>query len=322
MKWHFNRLTHTYGSPLLLAIALLGGLLFMSAGYLLWKVNRLGKELTEVRTLLDSTASALAEVSDSFASDLSLLRTETTALSENLSNTKEDVARTTSTLDTVQSKVGGVEQVVGSISGTVSTLEKLAKVDPELLQKYSKVYFLNENFSPARVAEVDQQFVYSNSEKEYFMAEALPYLHLMLAAAKAQSIELYVKSGYRSFSEQQAVKSQYVVTYGAGTANAFSADQGYSEHQLGTTIDLITPGLGGRLVQAFDQTSAYHWLKENAHKFGFILSYPKGNEFYIYEPWHWRFVGVELATYLQSRNLNFYDVDQRTIDPYLAKFFD
>ena len=99
------------------------------------------------------------------------------------------------------------------------------------------------------------------------------------------------------------------------------AGQGYSEHQLGTTLDFITPGQNGNLT-GFDKTDAYLWLQNNAYKYGFILSYPKGNTYYMYEPWHWRFVGIKLATYLHDTNLNFYNMDQRDIDKYLINTFD
>ena len=125
----------------------------------------------------------------------------------------------------------------------------------------------------------------------------------MLDEAKRSNVTIYIASAYRSFNEQEALKQEYKVVYGAGTANQFSADQGYSEHQLGTTVDLTTTGLGGQLD-------------------GFVLSYPKGNQFYVYEPWHWRFVGIKLATDLHSKNKNFYDLDQRDIDEYLVSIFD
>src|SRR5690606_38397067 len=98
--------------------------------------------------------------------------------------------------------------------------------------------------------------------------------------------------------------------------------QGYSEHQLGTTIDFTTEGLGGGLVTSFENTPAFAWLADNAHKFGFTLSYPKGNAYYMYEPWHWRFVGEDLAEDLHEDDAYFYDWDQRKIDTYLIKIFD
>jgi D-alanyl-D-alanine carboxypeptidase len=143
----------------------------------------------------------------------------------------------------------------------------------------------------------------------------------MVDAAAASGIKIYAQSAYRSFAEQRALKDDYTITYGAGTANSFAADQGYSEHQLGTTVDFIAPGLGGDL-DGFDKTTAYTWMVANAYKYGFILSYPKGNPNFVYEPWHWRFVGVKLATTLHNQGLTFYDLDQRTIDGYLVSIFD
>jgi D-alanyl-D-alanine carboxypeptidase len=130
-----------------------------------------------------------------------------------------------------------------------------------------------------------------------------------------------VVSAYRSFGEQSSLKASYKRTYGAGTANSFSADQGYSEHQLGTTIDFTTTILGANFA-GFDKSDAYEWLLDNAYKYGFIISYPKTNAYYTYEPWHWRFVGVELATKLHDDNQHFYDLDQRAINGYLVNLFD
>jgi LAS superfamily LD-carboxypeptidase LdcB len=264
----------------------------------------------QVKSLSDELAFTNSALSQKF-SDLNL---KTSDISNTLSSTQQNI-------DAVKNQVGGVEQVVGSISGTVGTLQKLAEVDPEILKKYSKVYFMNENYVPVHLTAITQDYVYSSIRQEQFLSEAIVHLNNMLLEAKVNSIELYVASAYRSFAEQKSLKNKYSVTYGAGTANAFSADQGYSEHQLGTTLDFITKGQGGKL-EGFDTTQAFAWLQANAYRHGFVLSYPKGNMFYVYEPWHWRFVGVKLATYLHDTNKNFYDLDQREIDKYLASTFD
>ena len=162
---------------------------------------------------------------------------------------------------------------------------------------------------------------YDESRAFEFHADALPHLIDMIEDADDEDVKLFIASAYRSFNDQAGLKASYQVTYGSG-ANAFSADQGYSEHQLGTTVDLTTTGINGGLVGAFDQTPAFRWLSENAYKYGFVLSYPKGNAYYVYEPWHWRFVGVKLAKYLHREEKNFYDLDQRDIDCYLADIFD
>lgn len=224
-------------------------------------------------------------------------------------------------LEAVQDRLGGFEDTVGDISGTVGVLEKLSKTDPELLQKYSKVYFLNEHYVPERLTEIPQEYVYSDTEPELIHALVAPYLTRLLKAAKNADIELYVKSAYRSFDEQSALKASYRVVYGAGSANQFSADQGYSEHQLGTAVDFISTGMNGQL-DGFDRTAAYAWLLKNAYKYGFVLSYPQNNQYYIYEPWHWRFVGEKLADDLHDEKKNFYDLEQRNIDEYLVDIFD
>lgn len=286
--------------------------------YAFMRMSALSERLSIVSRDLASTTDALYQT----RANLSSLGSQTVGISQTLSSTKEDVAVAKSSISAVKNQVGGVEQTVGSISGSVSTLQKLVATDPELLRKYSKVYFLNENYTPAHLSAIPQENVYSNTQQELFLTEAQPFLQKMLAKAKADGVTLYVDSAYRSFSKQQKLKSEYTIIYGAGTANSFSADQGYSEHQLGTTVDFITTGMGGQLTVAFDSTASFKWLTQNAYKFGFELSYPKGNAYYIYEPWHWRFVGVKLATYLHNRAMNFYDMDQRDIDAYLASLFD
>ena len=143
----------------------------------------------------------------------------------------------------------------------------------------------------------------------------------MISAGNTDGVSILSQSAYRSFQTQAILKSNYRVIYGAGTANSFSADQGYSEHQLGTAIDFTTLKTNGTL-EGFNKTLEYKWLGENAYKYGFVISYPAGNKYYKFEPWHWRFVGVALATYLHDNNMNFYDMDQRLIDNYLANIFD
>lgn len=97
-------------------------------------------------------------------------------------------------------------------------------------------------------------------------------------------VVLSPQSGYRSFAKQQEVYN----SYDPATRDTFSARAGYSEHQTGLAMDF------GPIDAAFEKTKAFTWLTENAHKYGFILRFPKGKEAitgYQYEPWHWRYVG-------------------------------
>lgn len=209
---------------------------------------------------------------------------------------------------------------IDDIANTVVTLEKLTMTDEELLKKYSKVYFLNENYVPPNLSDIDDDYLVSTTKNYMIYSKVWPYLRSLLEDAHKNGVGLKVASAYRSFATQSSLKSSYAVTYGSG-ANKFSADQGYSEHQLGTAVDFTTEKLGANFT-AFASDPAYKWLLENAHRYGFILSYPKDNTFYKFEPWHWRYVGVSLATELYSQKKHFYDLDQREIDKYLVELFD
>lgn len=203
---------------------------------------------------------------------------------------------------------------------TADKLEWLSTLDEQLLAKYSKVYFLNENYSPKLLSAIDSKHLFNRTKEIEIHDWVLPFLQRMLRDAEAQGVDMKIVSGYRSFETQAALKSNYKVTYGSG-ANTFSADQGYSEHQLGTTVDITTTNIGGALT-GFQNTEAYKWLQNNAHKYGFTLSYPPNNKFYVFEPWHWRFVGIDLATKLHDDGKYFYDLDQREINTYLANMFN
>jgi len=212
------------------------------------------------------------------------------------------------------------EDQIRDLSGTLGDLDKLAKIDKELLQKYSKVYFLNENYEPEEIDEIRDRYVLEGKGEQFFHARAIDHLEDMFRAADRDDIDLKVVSGYRSFDEQTVLKGQFTQVYGTG-ANTFSADQGYSEHQLGTAVDITVESVGGTFP-GFANTEAYEWLLDNAYKYGFVLSYPEGNDFYVFEPWHWRFVGEELARDLQRSDETFYSMDQREIDEYRLELFD
>lgn len=261
------------------------------------------------------------------------LKADISTLQNTLETTKKNLAEVTqnsvsllNALSAEQQKAGFLQEqattfasAVQRLTGTVTSLEKLTKTDPELLVKYSKVYFLNEHYTPEKLTLLPKEYAVTGKE-EYFLSRAFPYLQNLIQASKSAGTELGIVSAFRSFETQRDLKSKYKVVYGSG-ANTFAAEQGYSEHQLGTTVDFTTPTLG-TAFEKFDTTSTYFWLTENAYKYGFVLSYPKGNTYYIYEPWHWRFVGVELATKLKNEKKNFYDMDQRELNDYLVKIFD
>jgi len=287
-------------------ILVIGG--FSYLGYQNYALSEANKGLAES---LASIENQLASTTNSFHT----LERDFISMSEAKYGLEQDLLRE-------QEKVRSIAEQVSTITGTVTVLDKLRKTDPELLKKYSKVYFLNENYIPKPLVQVDPAFVYDNGlTGKWIHGSVEPFLSALMRDASGQGVELQIISAYRAFSTQADIKSSYSVVYGAGTANQFSADQGYSEHQLGTTIDFTTKKLASNFT-LFGDTTAYEWLLQNAYRYGFILSYPKNNTYYRFEPWHWRFVGVKLAQKLHTEQSNFYDLTQREIDEYLVSLFD
>jgi zinc D-Ala-D-Ala carboxypeptidase len=286
----------THPAPLLaglLALVVLGG------GYALY---------TEHQSLAHTRAELLT--ASSTAADLS----------EKLATAEAENAQLTDALTAEKERNDAFEGRISEISGTVGRLDKLSKTDPELLQKYSKIYFLNENYIPSALTQIPTDWTYG-AQEEYFHKEAWPHLEALLEAAEDDGVDLRVVSAYRSFETQAILKGSYTVRYGSG-ANAFSADQGYSEHQLGTTLDFTTKELGAGWSSSFDDSDGFTWLTENAHRYGLILSYPPKNTYYVYEPWHWRYVGESLARELHEDGKYFYDLDQRELDAHLIDLFE
>lgn len=119
-------------------------------------------------------------------------------------------------------------------------------------------------------------------------------------AASTAGHNIPLISGFRSYSRQQTLYNNYVAREGQALADTYSARPGHSEHQTGLAFDV------GKLDDNYGSTPAGIWLKENCHKYGFIIRYPKGKESitgYQYEPWHIRYVGVEHATKIMNQNI-------------------
>jgi LAS superfamily LD-carboxypeptidase LdcB len=259
---------------------------------------------------------------------LSDMASTTTILLNRLTDNENKIAEITARANAVegivvtqQDKSSALEEQVGKVNSTVGTLDRLSKTDTQLLQKYSKVYFLNENYTPKSLADINTEYLSDKTRSLQLLSNVIPYFNRMMQASKSAGLNLKVLSAYRSFGQQAQLKSNYKVTFGTTAANKFSADQGYSEHQLGTTVDFTTEKNGANL-DAFVSSPESKWLVENAYQYGFILSYPAGNQYYQFEPWHWRFVGVDLAAKLHREGKKFYDEDQRVIDNYLFILFD
>jgi zinc D-Ala-D-Ala carboxypeptidase len=135
-------------------------------------------------------------------------------------------------------------------------------------------------------------------------SEAAAALQQLFSAAAGQKLTLKALSGYRSYATQQTVYAREVASYGQAKADTESARPGYSEHQTGLAIDIGGGGCG--IDNCFGQTAEGKWVAANAYKYGFIVRYTATNQAvtgYRAEPWHIRYIGLELSTQLQRDNI-------------------
>lgn len=131
-------------------------------------------------------------------------------------------------------------------------------------------------------------------------------LRAMSEAASLAGNPIGVRSAYRSYETQQTVFSQYVARDGYKVALTYSARPGHSEHQLGLGIDFRSDPPVATLSQSWGATPAGAWMRRHAWEYGFLMSYPKGKmslTCYSYEPWHFRYVGRELAAQVHASGL-------------------
>lgn len=123
---------------------------------------------------------------------------------------------------------------------------------------------------------------------------------------KSSGLNLVIRSAYRSYQTQVTLYNNYVNRDGVSAADTYSARAGYSEHQTGLAMDLGTPSTSD--LADFENTAEFKWMQNNAYKYGFILRYPSDKTLitgYMYESWHYRYVGVDVATYIHENNITF-----------------
>ncbi|PSO45948.1 MAG: hypothetical protein BRC25_00310 [Parcubacteria group bacterium SW_6_46_9] len=300
-----------FSERLLLLIAILATLVI--GGYAVWQQNQLEAELIAQDAAYSASTTKLKQDKQELQEQLSNVRDKVVSLNEKLEEAENE-------LEDERERNNDLKEQVEEVTNSVGNLQKTVDTEPELLKKYSRTFFLSENYRPESLAQIDDEYL-AEDESLTVDKRVWPYLEDLLADAQDDGINLLVTSAYRPFGQQASLNQRYTRTFGEG-ANQFSAQQGYSEHQLGTAVDFTTPNVNGKLTQEFANTNAFAWLQDNAHKYGFILSYPRGNQFYIFEPWHWRFVGEKLAEDLDDEGANFYEWSQRRIDTYRAEMFD
>lgn len=184
-------------------------------------------------------------------------------------------------------------------SGGYPADDQIGLVDTEKNEKMllNKFFKLPDEWSPADLTDVPEGY-YVNDGKEYKLARVTLDAFLEMAADAAEDgLDLKVISGYRSAKYQLNLYNYYVNTHGKEAADTFSARSRHSEHETGYAVDI------NDVHARFGETAEFAWLQKNAEKYGFILRYPQGKEHitgYMYEPWHWRYVGDIAESVVQS----------------------
>lgn len=178
-----------------------------------------------------------------------------------------------------------------------------SKIDV-LVNKYHK---LDENYEPSDLTIIDSKYA-SGTQK--LRKEAQIRFEEMASDMAKENLKIYAGSTYRSYTYQKGLYDRYVKKDGFAAAETYSARSGYSEHQLGLAVDIVN----GKWDYLSENDKEYDYLVKNSYKYGFILRYPRGSEYitgYMFEDWHFRYLGVELATKVFNSGL--------TYDEYIAR---
>ena len=186
----------------------------------------------------------------------------------------------------------------------IKTIENPNNIDV-LVNKNNK---LDAYYIPNDLELINVEFA---TEDKYMRKEAKEHFEKLSSAAKKNNYEIIAVSTYRNYEYQDKLFNYYVETKGLEYALECSARQGHSEHQTGLAVDVMG---SNKDYDEFEQSKEFDWMIKNCYKYGFILRYPRGKENitgFKYEPWHYRYVGVNLAKYLYENNL--------TLEEYYSK---
>ena len=252
-------------------------------------------------------------------------------LSHQLGNIKAGSEGQTDTSDTGYEYYTGEDQSEED-SGVKKTARQkkspLIKVDTKedsVTVLVNRQYRMSADYIPADLVVPNVRFsFYGTYEKSYVRQVTADALEKLFAAAERDDVILKAVSGYRSYARQKEIYDQNVRSRGKSATDLVSAKPGSSEHQTGLTLDVSSESVGCALEESFGDTSDGKWLAKNCHKYGFIIRYPKDKTKitgYSYEPWHIRYVGRKLATYLYKKNMTLEEyyktttVDQQIREP-------
>ncbi len=164
----------------------------------------------------------------------------------------------------------------------------------------NKYYYLEKDYVPDNLQAIDRKYALSNMRMVSTAKEAFENLS---EAAKNEKLNIIAMSTYRSYTYQVNLYNRYKKQDGEKKADTYSGRPGHSEHQTGLAVDVYNKE---KNYTNFGKTKEFTWMQEHAHEYGFILRFPEGKENetgYEYEAWHYRYVGIDAATYIHNNDI-------------------
>lgn len=196
---------------------------------------------------------------------------------------------------------------IGIDNSFYTNTKEIKKFD--MLMIINKYNYITNEFKPDNLVLVNE----FAKENMYLVEECKNAFIQMARDAKAQGYNIRAISTYRTIEYQNKLYNNYVNSDGIEKADTYSAKPGYSEHHTGLAVDVDNINLS---FNNFEKTKEFNWMMDNSFKYGFILRYPKDSTItgYIYEPWHYRYVGLNIANYIHEKNI--------TYEEYYYEFLD
>ena len=194
-----------------------------------------------------------------------------------------------------------IKNVNMNLDQTPYEYKKEAKNTNTPIVLVNKYYYLTEDYVPDNLQNINRKYALSNMR---MVGEAKDAFEKLSKDAQEKDLTIIAMSTYRSYTYQVNLYNRYKKQDGEEKADTYSGRPGHSEHQTGLAVDVYNKEKG---YTNFGTTKEYEWMMEHAHEYGFILRFPKGKENetgYTYEAWHFRYVGIDAATYIHNNNIS------------------
>lgn len=191
----------------------------------------------------------------------------------------------------------------------------LTDISKNNLMLVNKYYSLKEDYIPDDLVVITSKYSWGANGSQKIRKDAYDQFIKMHEDAEASDIYLMVGLSFRTYEKQTEVYNNYKNSQSEIYADKIAARPGHSEHQTGLALDIFS--LKDTLQDSFKDSQTYAWLKENSYKYGFIERYPEGKEKitgFTYEPWHYRYVGIDDAKKIHDLNITFEEYYTNYID--------